>query len=135
MTTIRGSDGLDYENLTERLVGNPLPTYRNNAVRAKHASGAPKDEVRVFIEAYDRIHSKLLQESQGPGQARGRAALDWEACSEADSTLFAYRQERRLAERQAADLLAAERLAYSRERRHVADGIRDPIDTYCSGPG
>ena len=110
MTTIRGSDGLDYENLTERLVGNPLPTYRNNAVRSFRTRQTPQDEVRVFIEAYDRIHSKLLQESQGPGQARGRAALDWDACSEADQVLFAYRQERRLAERQAADSLAADRI-------------------------
>jgi hypothetical protein len=111
LTTIRGSDGLDYENLTERLVGNPLPTYRNNALRAKHTSRAPKDEVRVWVQAYDRAYSKLFQESQGPGQATSIAALDWGACSEADSTFFAYRQERRLAERQAADLLAADLLA------------------------
>lgn len=110
MTTIRGSDGLDYENLTERLVGNPLPTYRNNAVRSFRTRQTPQDEVRVFIEAYDRAYSKLFQESQGPGQATSIAALDWEACSEADQVLFAYRQERRLAERQAADSLAADRI-------------------------
>ncbi len=110
MTTIRGSDGLDYENLTERLVGNPLPTYRNNSLRAKHTSRAPKEEVRVWVQAYDRAYSKLFQESQGPGQARSGGALDWEACSEADQVLFAYRQERRLAERQAADSLAADLL-------------------------
>lgn len=115
LTTIRGSDGLDYENLTERLVGNPLPTYRNNSLRAKHTSRAPKEEVRVWVQAYDRAYAKLFQESQGPGQATGRAALDraaldWGACSEADSTLFAYRQERRLAERQAADRIVADLL-------------------------
>lgn len=105
--TIRGSDGLDYENLTERLVGNPLPTYRNNSLRAKHTSRTPKEEVRVWVQAYDHAYSKLSSK----GQATSRAALDWGACSEADSTLFAYRQERRLTERQAADLLAADRIA------------------------
>lgn len=100
---IRGSDGLDYEDLTQRLLGNPLPTYRNNAVRLFWARQTPKDEVRAWVKAYDAAHRKLLQESQGPGQAASRAALDWGACSEADQTLFAYRHERRLAERFAAD--------------------------------
>lgn len=29
MTLIRGTDGLDYENLTEKLLGNPAKTERN----------------------------------------------------------------------------------------------------------
>lgn len=133
MTTIRGSDGLDYENLTERLVGNPLPTYRNNSLRAKHTSRTPKEEVRVWDEAYDRAYAKLFQESQGPGQATSIAALDWGACSQADSSLFAYRQERRLAERQAADLLAERQAA----DRIVADllAAAHPTHPDRSSPG
>ena len=134
MTTIRGSDGLDYENLTERLVGNPLPTYRNNSLRAKHTSRTPKEEVRVWDEAYDRAYAKLFQESQGPGQATSIAALDWGACSEADSTLFAYRQERRLAERQAADRVVADRVVAD---RIVADllAAAHPTHPDRSSPG
>lgn len=110
---IRGSDGLDYEDLTQRLLGNPLPTHRNNQIRSLEDRG----KVRVFIEAYDRFHSALVKaEAEAEIDAehkRSAQALDWGA------TQHALEYVR----------------AYNRERRLVADGIRDPIASYCSGPG
>lgn len=91
---IRGSDGFDYENITERIVGNPLPTYRNSAIQSLRARQRPQDEVQVFIQAYDReFERSQLQD----------LSTEWVACNRAEQAVLAYRQERRLAERLAAD--------------------------------
>lgn len=36
---IRGTDGLDYENPTERLLGNPAETERNGAIQWGRENG------------------------------------------------------------------------------------------------
>lgn len=47
---IRGSDGLDYEDLAARLLGEPAKTSRNNVLTAPY-SQAFKD---AFRETFDR---------------------------------------------------------------------------------
>ena len=51
---IRGSDGLDYEDLAARLLGEPAKTSRNNVLTA-HYSQAFKD---AFRETFDRLEAQ-----------------------------------------------------------------------------
>ena len=46
---IRGSDGLDYEDLTEKLLGNPAKTRRNDWLIYHRQQGRS----RAFIEAWE----------------------------------------------------------------------------------
>lgn len=70
---IRGSDGLDYEDLTQRLLGNPLPTHRNQQIQYFRVFGGPEgqNKARVFIEAYDRAYNRerrhVADGVRGPG--------------------------------------------------------------------
>lgn len=77
---IRGSDGLDYENLTEKLLSNPAKTYRNTAVLAQRANGTSKALQKVWSDAYDAAHDR--------SQAQD-VTSDWDACHEADRALSA----------------------------------------------
>lgn len=52
---IRGSDGLDYEDLGARLLGEPARTDRNHVLSAADISEAYKT---VYREAYDRYERK-----------------------------------------------------------------------------
>lgn len=79
---IRGSDGLDYENLTEKLLSNPAKTYRNTAVLAQRANGTSKALQKVWSDAYDAAHDR--------SQAQD-VTSDWDACHEADRALSAHR--------------------------------------------
>ena len=79
---IRGSDGLDYENLTEKLLGNPAKTYRNSALQALRARRRPQDEIHVFIRAYDEAFDRSQVQDQ---------SAEWAACSRADQSVLAYR--------------------------------------------
>ena len=78
---IRGSDGLDYENLTEKLLGNPANTYRNYDLRAMRAKGTPKADQSVWLEAYDREYSRIMSLTITQGDQRGYA--DHQACGKA----------------------------------------------------
>ncbi len=89
-TMIRGSDGLDYKDLTARLLGEPLPTYRNNAIQGYRARRRPEDEVKVFIKEYDRAY-----EAHCPDR---HVVIDWDATSQAERVVLTYRTERRLAQ-------------------------------------
>lgn len=40
---IRGTDGLDYQDLTERLLGRPADTPRNQAIRSRRGLRLPID--------------------------------------------------------------------------------------------
>lgn len=50
-TLIRGSDGLDYENLTARLLGEPAKTHRNRVIALK--SVYTPEEKAVYEASYD----------------------------------------------------------------------------------
>ena len=56
---IRGSDGLDYENLTEKLLSNPAKTCRNDAVRKMRLRGTSEDEQKLWIDAYEAEYALL----------------------------------------------------------------------------
>ena len=81
---IRGSDGLDYENLTEKLLSNPAKTRRNGALQELRHQGIPKDEQKLWTDTYDaeferlRPHVSLL-------------AADWEARGQANYALSVHR--------------------------------------------
>ena len=87
---IRGSDGLDYENLTERLLGNPAGTYRNGALKELRRQGTPKDEQKVWTDAYEAEYARqiAIRGHLGPNFA------DAEATCEADRALLFLRRER-----------------------------------------
>lgn len=67
---IRGSDGLDYEDLAARLLGEPAKTGRNNVLTAPY-SQAFKD---AFRETFDR------HEAQGCSTLECRRAAFAQAC-------------------------------------------------------
>ena len=50
---IRGSDGYDYEDLTQRLLGQPLKNSRNDRIRALRQGAVKEDVVRLYAQAYD----------------------------------------------------------------------------------
>ena len=53
MTTLIASDGYEYADLTQRILGEPLENFRNRQVRELRL-GYEEGEVRAYIEAYDR---------------------------------------------------------------------------------
>ena len=53
MNTIRGSDGLDYENLTERLLGKPAKTVRNARIATLRAQSRSKAYIRAWLKVWD----------------------------------------------------------------------------------
>lgn len=53
-TTLIASDGYEYEDLTQRLLGDWAPTRRNHEVCALRTAGYEEAEVKAFYEAYDR---------------------------------------------------------------------------------
>lgn len=84
---IRGSDGLDYENLTEKLLGNPAGTHYNARVQKHRASGLPKDEQDLWIAAYNAEFDRLV----ALGRSEGRDFADWQASAVANNALRAHR--------------------------------------------
>ena len=53
---IRGSDGLDYEDLAARLLGEPAKTGRNNILRPDSPHSRPFKE--AFRETYDHYEEQ-----------------------------------------------------------------------------
>jgi hypothetical protein len=64
-TLIRGSDGLDYENLTERLLGNPAKTHRNAWLQRFRREGRSEAFISAWTEAYEGFEGRV-----GPGGGR-----------------------------------------------------------------
>ena len=87
---IRGSDGLDYENLTEKLLGNPAKTYRNAALQELRRRGTSKTDQAVWCDAYDTEHAYQIA-TRGH---LGANFADAEACCEADRALLSLHRER-----------------------------------------
>ena len=51
--TLIASDGLEYENITQRLLGNPLENNRNGSIfEIRYAY--PENEVAAYIKGYDK---------------------------------------------------------------------------------
>ena len=75
---IRGSDGLDYEDLAARLLGEPAKTSRNNILRPDSPHSRPFKE--AFRETYDHY-----EEQDYPPIECYRSAYA-QACITADST-------------------------------------------------
>lgn len=78
---IRGSDGLDYENLTEKLLSNPAKTHRNGWVKRLDAQGRAKDERQLWIDTYDRAFE---------GEQVQDLAAEYAAATAADRALSAH---------------------------------------------
>lgn len=55
---IRGSDGLDYEDLAARLLGEPAETGRNNILRSTRS--------RLFKEAFRETHDHYEEQGYPP---------------------------------------------------------------------
>jgi hypothetical protein len=79
---IRGSDGLDYENLTEKLLSNPAGTCRNAALQELRHQGIPKDEQKLWIDTYDAAYDRSQTQD---------VTADWDACGHANYALSAHR--------------------------------------------
>lgn len=52
--TLIASDGYEYEDLAQRLLGNPATTFRNASITALRDSCFEEAEIKVYYEAYDR---------------------------------------------------------------------------------
>lgn len=95
---IRGSDGLDYENLTEKLLSNPAKTRRNGALQELRHQGIPKDEQKLWIDTYDAEFARLAALCEPGAFANGPryVTAEWDACCEADRALrFLHRERNR----------------------------------------
>lgn len=91
---IRGSDGLDYENLTEKLLGNPAKTYRNAALLELRREGTSKTDQSVWCEAYAREFAQLI--ARYPSKNGYSRLADCDATCEADRVLrFLHRERNR----------------------------------------
>lgn len=84
---IRGSDGLDYENLTEKFLSNPAGTYRNGALKELRRQGTPKDDQKLWTDAYEAEHAYQI----ATWGHLDPSFADAEACCEADRALSAHR--------------------------------------------
>ena len=90
---IRGSDGLDYENLTEKFLGNPAGTYRNGALKELRRQGTPKDEQKLWTDTYDAEYARLaaLCDPSAFASNPRHVTADWEARGHANYALSAHR--------------------------------------------
>ena len=52
--TLIASDGLEYADLTQRLLGNPLDNGRNGNIRAYRQYRYREDAVKAYIDAFDK---------------------------------------------------------------------------------
>lgn len=80
--TLIASDGLEYEDITQRLLGNSAPTYRNLAILEVRFN-YPENEVQGFITAYDKARGTHSDKYQAGWRAisRVRRASHWDARS------------------------------------------------------
>lgn len=73
---IRGSDGLDYEDLAARLLGEPAKTTRNQTLRSTHS--------RLFKEAFRETYDHYEEQGHPPLECYRSAYA--QACISACST-------------------------------------------------
>lgn len=75
---IRGSDGLDYEDLAARLLGEPAKTTRNQILRSTYS--------RLFKEAFRETYDRC--EEQGCSTLECHRAAFAQACTAAAGSKF-----------------------------------------------
>ena len=46
-------DGLEYEDLAAKILGNPIDSWRNAEILTRRAQGHSEASIRRWIEAYD----------------------------------------------------------------------------------
>lgn len=73
---IRGSDGLDYEDLAARLLGEPVKNRRNEILRSTHS--------RLFKEAFRETYDRCEGQGYPPPECHRSAYA--QACITACST-------------------------------------------------
>ena len=56
--TIVATDGYEYADLTQRLLGQPLKNPRNTKLSVLTEAGYPSEEVQAFFKAYDKRRGK-----------------------------------------------------------------------------
>jgi hypothetical protein len=78
MMMIRGTDGLDYEDLTARLLDQPAQTRRNSRLQRLKAANHTQEFLREYLRIYD---SWVVGEKTDPGtEHRGHRAAFQHAC-------------------------------------------------------
>lgn len=60
--TLIASDGYEYQDLTQRLLGRPLDTRRNQELAALRKT-YPEKDARTWFEAYDRETGTFYKKS------------------------------------------------------------------------
>jgi hypothetical protein len=60
-----GSDGYEYADLSEKLLGRRAQTTRNGNIASYRANGSREDAVRAYLEAFDREAGPIFC---GPGE-------------------------------------------------------------------
>lgn len=97
---IRGSDGLDYEDLAHKLIGEPAKTHRNNSLIELRGE---EFFDKACQELFDRRYDSFVTVSKA-GSGHYGEDLDWQAAHFAHDAVWRYRQELR---RAASTLVAA----------------------------
>ena len=62
--TIVATDGYEYADLTQRLLGQPLKNPRNTKLSVLTEAGYPREEVQAFFKAYDKARGKHPDKEQ-----------------------------------------------------------------------
>lgn len=73
------SDGYEYEDLTQRLLGNPLDNDRNRDIVSLRRAGREEAEVRAYYEAYDFGEDISPEDHPARDQISEAANLSWKA--------------------------------------------------------
>lgn len=56
--TIVATDGLEYADLTQRLLGRPIDNQRNLKISVLTEAGYPREEIQAFFQAYDKTRGR-----------------------------------------------------------------------------
>lgn len=67
-------DGLEYEDLAAKILGNPIDSWRNAEILTRRASGHDEASIRRWIKAYDGDDYIPGECSSLSRQVRGAAA-------------------------------------------------------------
>lgn len=86
---IRGTDGLDYENITEKLLGNPADTPRNQWLsRARRGSIGHNTVLALPADATDRQCFSCVTSAVTAARFGGKSSLAAEFAEAAQSAEF-----------------------------------------------
>jgi len=74
--TLIASDGYEYTDLTQRLLGQPRQNARNGNVRSYRQSKYGEEAIRAYYEAFDRQEVIDPEPGNNDFAQRHRAGLD-----------------------------------------------------------